>query len=192
MGLFIPVCTEKEFSYNSLPSAKSRIIFYLGVIMGMDIIDRKLLELLQVDATMPVAELAQRVNLSQTPCWKRLQRLKDAGVIRAQVALCDARKLGVGTTVFVAVRTNQHTEEWAATFTRAVRDIPEVVEVYRMSGETDYLLRVVVSDIDDYDRVYKLLIGAVPLYDVSSSFAMEQIKYSTALPVRPSAVTEGR
>ncbi|WP_115782596.1 Lrp/AsnC family transcriptional regulator [Paraburkholderia caffeinilytica] len=160
--------------------------------MGMDIIDRKLLELLQEDATMPIAELAQRVNLSQTPCWKRLQRLKETGVIRSQVALCDARKLGVGTTVFVAVRTNQHTEAWAQTFTRAVRDIPEVVEVYRMSGETDYLLRVVVSDIDDYDRVYKLLIAAVPLYDVSSSFAMEQIKYSTALPVRPSAVVEGR
>jgi Lrp/AsnC family transcriptional regulator len=152
--------------------------------MGMDIIDRKLLELLQEDATMPIAELAQRVNLSQTPCWKRLQRLKETGVIRAQVALCDARKLGVGTTVFVAVRTNQHTEEWARTFTLAVEAIPEVVEVYRMSGETDYLLRVVVSDIDDYDRVYKQLIAAVPLYDVSSSFAMEQIKYSTALPVR--------
>ncbi|MBW9106743.1 Lrp/AsnC family transcriptional regulator [bacterium M00.F.Ca.ET.228.01.1.1] len=152
--------------------------------MGMDIIDRKLLELLQEDATMPIAELAQRVNLSQTPCWKRLQRLKETGVIRAQVALCDARKLGVGTTVFVAVRTNQHTQEWAQTFTQAVQDIPEVVEVYRMSGETDYLLRVVVSDIDDYDRVYKQLIAAVPLYDVSSSFAMEQIKYSTALPVR--------
>lgn len=157
--------------------------------MGMDIIDRKLLELLQEDATMPIAELAQRVNLSQTPCWKRLQRLKETGVIRAQVALCDARKLGVGTTVFVAVRTNQHTEDWARTFTLAVQAIPEVVEVYRMSGETDYLLRVVVSDIDDYDRVYKQLIAAVPLYDVSSSFAMEQIKYSTALPVRPSAVT---
>jgi Lrp/AsnC family transcriptional regulator len=106
-------------------------------------------------------------------------------VIRAQVALCDPKKLGVGTTVFVAVRTNQHTQSWADEFTRAVRDIPEVVEVYRMSGETDYLLRVVVSDIDDYDRVYKQLIRAVPLYDVSSSFAMEQIKYSTALPVRP-------
>ena len=160
--------------------------------MGMDIIDRKLLELLQADATMPVAELAQRVNLSQTPCWKRVQRLKETGVIRAQVALCDPRKLGVGTTVFVAVRTNQHTEAWAATFTRAVQDIPEVVEVYRMSGETDYLLRVVVSDIDDYDRVYKQLIRAVPLYDVSSSFAMEQIKYSTALPVRAAVVAEGR
>ncbi|ALK29844.1 Lrp/AsnC family transcriptional regulator [Burkholderia plantarii] len=153
----------------------------------MDHIDRKLLELLQTDATLPISELAQKVNLSQTPCWKRIQRLKDTGAIRAQVALCDARKLGVGTTVFVAVRTNQHTEDWANTFTRAVREIPEVVEVYRMSGETDYLLRVVVADIADYDRVYKLLIRTVPLSDVSSSFAMEQIKYSTALPVRSEA-----
>ncbi|AJK45590.1 Lrp/AsnC family transcriptional regulator [Burkholderia plantarii] len=153
----------------------------------MDHIDRKLLELLQTDATLPISELAQKVNLSQTPCWKRIQRLKDTGAIRAQVALCDARKLGVGTTVFVAVRTNQHTEDWANTFTRAVREIPEVVEVYRMSGETDYLLRVVVADIADYDRVYKLLIRTVPLSDVSSSFAMEQIKYSTALPVRGEA-----
>ncbi|MEK6424117.1 MAG: Lrp/AsnC family transcriptional regulator [Burkholderia gladioli] len=150
----------------------------------MDHIDRKLLELLQADATLPIAELAQKVNLSQTPCWKRIQRLKDTGAIRAQVALCDARKLGVGTTVFVAVRTNQHTEEWARMFMQVVCDIPEVVEVYRMSGETDYLLRVVVADIADYDRVYKHLIRAVPLFDVSSSFAMEQIKYSTALPVR--------
>ncbi|WP_246797244.1 Lrp/AsnC family transcriptional regulator [Burkholderia perseverans] len=153
----------------------------------MDHIDRKLLELLQTDATLPISELAQKVNLSQTPCWKRIQRLKDTGAIRAQVALCDARKLGVGTTVFVAVRTNQHTAEWANTFTQAVREIPEVVEVYRMSGETDYLLRVVVADIADYDRVYKLLIRTVPLSDVSSSFAMEQIKYSTALPVRSEA-----
>lgn len=141
---------------------------------------------------MPVAELAQRVNLSQTPCWKRVQRLKETGVIRGQVALCDPKKLGVGTTVFVAVRTNEHTEAWAQQFTRAVQDIPEVVEVYRMSGETDYLLRVVVSDIEDYDRVYKQLIRAVPLFDVSSSFAMEQIKYSTALPVRPAALLDGR
>jgi Lrp/AsnC family transcriptional regulator len=151
----------------------------------MDLIDRKLLELLQRDATLPVAELAQQVNLSQTPCWKRVQRLKESGVIRSQVALCDARKLGVGTTVFVSIRTNQHSEAWARQFTETVTLIPEVVEVYRMSGETDYLLRVVVSDIDDYDRVYKQLIKGVPLHDVSSSFAMEQIKYSTALPVRP-------
>ncbi|RKP50270.1 Lrp/AsnC family transcriptional regulator [Pararobbsia silviterrae] len=150
----------------------------------MDQIDRKLLELLQRDATTPVAELAQQVNLSQTPCWKRVQRLKESGVIRSQVALCDARKLGVGTTVFVSIRTNQHNEAWARQFTDAVTAIPEVVEVYRMSGETDYLLRIVVADIDDYDRIYKRLIRDVSLHDVSSSFAMEQIKYSTALPVR--------
>jgi len=150
----------------------------------MDSIDRKLLALLQQDATLPVAELAQRVNLSQTPCWKRVQRLRESGVIRAQVALCDPKKLGVGTTVFVAIRTSEHTEAWAEQFTRAVRDLPEIVEAYRMSGETDYLLKVAVTDIDDYDRVYKQLIRAMPLSDVSSSFAMEQIKYSTALPVR--------
>ncbi|WP_426400535.1 Lrp/AsnC family transcriptional regulator [Ralstonia sp. R-29] len=150
----------------------------------MDAIDRELVRLLQADVTLPIAELAQRVNLSQTPCWKRVQRLKETGVIRAQVALCDARKLGVGTTVFVAVRTDQHTEKWAQRFTQVVRDIPEVVEVYRMSGDMDYLLRVAVSGIDDYDRVYRQLIRAVSLSDVSSSFVMEEIKYSTALPVR--------
>jgi Lrp/AsnC family transcriptional regulator len=154
----------------------------------MDSVDRRLLEMLQEDATVPVAELAERVNLSQTPCWKRIQRLKDSGVIRAQVALCDARKLGVGVTVFVAVRTSQHTAAWAQQFLAAVRDVPEIVEVYRMSGETDYLLRVVVSDIDDYDRVYQRLIRDVPLFDVSSSFAMEQIKFSTALPVRAAPI----
>jgi Lrp/AsnC family transcriptional regulator len=150
----------------------------------MDAIDQKLLEILQQDATVPVAELAQRVNLSQTPCWKRVQRLKESGMIRAQVALCDAAKLGVGTTVFVSVRTNQHNEAWARQFRQAVEGIPEVVEVYRMSGEIDYLLKVVVSDIGDYDRVYQRLIREVSLSDVSSGFAMEQLKYSTALPVR--------
>lgn len=150
----------------------------------MDAIDQKLLEILQADASVPIAELAQRVNLSQTPCWKRVQRLKESGVIRAQVALCDAAKLGVGTTVFVSIRTNQHNAAWAQQFLQAVQGIPEVVEAYRMSGEIDYLLRVVVSDISDYDRVYQQLIREVSLSDVSSSFAMEQLKYSTALPVR--------
>ena len=153
--------------------------------MALDPIDRKLLEILQEDATVPVAELAQRVHLSQTPCWKRLQRLKETGVIRAQVALCDPARLGVGTTVFVSVRTNQHSEAWDAQFADVVAGIPEIVEAYRMSGDMDYLLRVVVSGIDDYDRIYKTLIRSVALFDVSSSFAMEQLKYSTALPVRP-------
>jgi len=150
----------------------------------MDAIDQKLLEILQTDASVPIGELAQRVNLSQTPCWKRVQRLKESGVIRAQVALCDPTKLGVGTTVFVSVRTNHHNAAWAQQFLQAVQGIPEVVEAYRMSGEIDYLLRVVVSDISDYDRVYQQLIREVSLSDVSSSFAMEQLKYSTALPVR--------
>ncbi len=181
---FFAACVEKAFPYNFPVLTLNRINIYTRERAGMDVIDIKLIELLQQDATMPVAELAQRVNLSQTPCWKRVQRLKETGVIRAQVALCDPKKLGVGTTVFVTVRTNQHTEAWAQAFTRAVQDIPQIVEAYRMSGETDYLLRIVVADIDDYDRVYKQLIRAVPLSDVSSSFAMEMLKYSTALPVR--------
>jgi len=149
----------------------------------MDRTDRRLLALLQEDATLPVAELARRVQLSQTPCWKRLQKLKASGVIRKQVALCDPAKLGLGTTVFVAVRTSQHNDAWLRKFDAAVKTIPEIVEVYRMSGEVDYLLRVVTSDIAGYDAVYRRLIKAVELSDVSSSFAMETIKSTTALPL---------
>lgn len=149
----------------------------------MDRTDRRILALLQEDATLPVAELARRVQLSQTPCWKRLQKLKASGVIRRQVALCDPAKLGLGTTVFVAVRTSQHNDAWLRKFDAAVKTIPEIVEVYRMSGEVDYLLRVVTSDIAGYDAVYRRLIKAVELSDVSSSFAMETIKSTTALPL---------
>ena len=149
----------------------------------MDAIDKRILQLLQEDASLPLEQLAKRVNLSPTPCWRRVQKLKEAGVVRKQVALLDAGKLNVGVTVFVAVRTNQHTAGWLEKFARSVRDIPEVVEFYRMSGEMDYLLRVVVPDISGYDAVYKRLIRAVELYDVTSSFAMEEIKYTTALPL---------
>ena len=149
----------------------------------MDRTDRRILALLQEDATLPVAELARRVQLSQTPCWKRLQKLKASGVIRKQVTLCDPGKLGLGTTVFVAVRTSQHNDAWLRKFDAAVKTIPEIVEVYRMSGEVDYLLRVVTSDIAGYDAVYRRLIKAVELSDVSSSFAMETIKSTTALPL---------
>jgi len=149
----------------------------------MDAIDRRILQLLQEDASLALEELARRVNLSSTPCWRRVQKLKETGVIRKEVALLDAGKLNVGVTVFVAVRTNQHTAGWLEKFARSVRDIPEVVEFYRMSGEMDYLLRVVVPDISGYDAVYKKLIRAVELYDVTSSFAMEEIKYTTALPL---------
>ncbi len=149
----------------------------------MDRIDRKILAALQEDAGRPVADIAAAVGLSQSPCWRRIQKLEADGVIQRRVALLDPAKLNVGVTVFVAVRTSRHDLDWIETFARAVTDIPEVVEFYRMSGEVDYLLRVVVPDIAAFDAVYKRLIARVPLSDVTSSFAMEQIKYTTALPL---------
>jgi Lrp/AsnC family transcriptional regulator len=149
----------------------------------VDSTDRAILACLQEDATMPVAEIARRVGLSSTPCWRRIQKLEEAKVIRARVALLDRQQLNVGVTVFVSVRTNQHSVAWLEKFAAAVADLPEVVEFYRMSGEIDYLLRVVVPDIAAYDRLYKKLIAKIELSDVSSSFAMEQIKSTTALPL---------
>lgn len=151
--------------------------------MKLDAIDCRLLELLQADADLPIAELAVKVGLSQTPCWRRVQRLREAGVITRNVALVDARKINLGVTVFVSVRTATHSQAWLDKFKAAVQAIPEVVEFYRMSGDVDYLLRVVVPDIAGYDRVYKRLIADTQLFDVSSSFAMEEIKFTTALPL---------
>ena len=151
--------------------------------MQIDDIDRKILAILQADATVPVAGIAERVGLSATPCWRRIQKLEEAGVIQARVAVLDPEKLRVGVTVFVSVKTNQHDLGWLEKFASAVRDFPEVVEFYRMSGDVDYLLRIVVPDIAAYDAVYKRLIARIALADVSSAFAMEQIKYTTALPL---------
>lgn len=149
----------------------------------IDSIDRKILALLQANAEQQIAELATQVGLSQTPCWRRIQRLKEAGVITKSVTLVDPQKVNVGVTVFVSVRTSTHTQAWFDRFKAAVDVIPEVVEFYRMSGEIDYLLRVVVPDIAAYDKVYKRLIADTDLFDVSSSFAMEEIKFTTALPL---------
>lgn len=149
----------------------------------MDAIDRKIISLLQENAETPISAIADAVNLSVTPCWRRIQKLKETGVIRKQVALCDAAKLNVGVTVFISIRTSQHSQAWLDQFAQHVIDIPEAVEFYRMSGDVDYLIRAVVPDIAAYDRVYKKLIKIADIYDVSSSFAMEQLKYSTALPV---------
>lgn len=151
--------------------------------LKLDRIDRELLTLLQEDASLSITELATRVHLSPTPCWRRIQRLRDAGVIRKQVMLLDPAKLNVGVTVFVSIKTSQHSPEWMERFLRGVAGIPEVLEFYRMSGDVDYLLRVVVADIAGYDAVYKELIQVADLSDVSSSFAMEQLKYTTALPI---------
>lgn len=149
----------------------------------MDRIDKKILDCLQNDATIPVGDVAARVGLSTTPCWRRIRNLEKAGVIQRRVALLDPEKLNLGITVFVSLKTGQHNYEWLENFAKAVSGIDEVVEFYRMSGDTDYLLRIVVPDIAGYDAVYKRLIQAADLTDVSSSFAMERIKYTTALPL---------
>ncbi|WP_343228405.1 Lrp/AsnC family transcriptional regulator [Sphingomonas yunnanensis] len=149
----------------------------------LDAIDRRLLALLQEDAALSVADLATRIGLSPTPCWKRVKRLERTGLIRGRVALLDRAALGLDVTVFVAVRTTQHSDEWLQTFAEGVARIPEVVEFYRMSGEVDYLLKVVARDIADYDRIYRKLIKVASLHDVSSSFAMQEIKSTTALPL---------
>lgn len=149
----------------------------------LDPIDRRILRELQRDATVAISDLALRVGLSQTPCWKRIRRMTDAGVITRRVALLDREKLDLGLVVFVSIRTSRHDQEWLDAFAKAASAMPEVVEFYRLSGDTDYLLKVLVKDISAYDAFYKRLIAAVPLSDVSSAFAMEQIKYTTAMPV---------
>lgn len=149
----------------------------------MDAIDKKILDILQADTTLAVAEIAQKVGLSTTPCWRRIQKLEAAGVIRSRVALLDAEKLNAGVTVFVSIKTDKHDAAWYQAFSATVNAFTEVVEFYRMSGDIDYLLRVVVPDIGAYDRFYQRLIEKIELYDVSSSFSMEQIKYTTALPL---------
>jgi len=149
----------------------------------VDRIDRAILAILQDDASIPVADIAESVGLSATPCWRRIQRLEADGYIVKRVALLSADKLNVGVTVFVSMKTSQHNREWFERFKAVVLNIPEVVEFYRLSGQTDYLLRVVVSDIAGYDAVYQELIRNTQLFDVSSSFAMETIKLTTALPL---------
>ena len=150
---------------------------------AMDAIDTNILAQLQENAAQPVAEIARKVGLSVTPCWRRIQRLEETGVIRKRVALLDGKKVGVPMSVFVALRTNQHNAEWLAEFAHSISAMPEVVEFYRMSGEVDYMLRVVVANMNAYDAFYRRLISEVQLTDVSSSFAMEEIKFTTALPM---------
>jgi Lrp/AsnC family transcriptional regulator len=149
----------------------------------MDAIDRKILAVVQEDASLSVAEIGQRVGLSSTPCWKRLQRLEADGVIMRRVALIDPEKIGLGITVFVSIETGDHSQDWLKRFAETVGGMPEVMEFYRMAGDVDYMLRVVVADMQSYDVFYKKLIGAVPLKNVTSRFAMEKIKSVTALPV---------
>ena len=149
----------------------------------MDRLDKKILRLLQEDATLAVADIAKRVGLSTTPCWRRIQKLEEEGVIKRRVAVLDPQKVNTRVTVFVSIRTNSPSTEWLRRFSEVVGTFPEVVEFYRMSGDVDYLLRVVVPDIAAYDAFYKRLIEKIEIRDVSSAFAMEQIKSTTELPL---------
>jgi Lrp/AsnC family transcriptional regulator len=151
----------------------------------MDAIDRKILTVLQEDASLSVAEIGNRVGLSSTPCWKRIQRLESEGVIQRRVALVDQDKVGIGVTVFVSIETGDHSQAWLSNFAQVVGAMPEVMEFYRMAGDVDYMLRVVVPDIAGYDAFYKRLIAEIPLKNVTSRFAMEKIKSTTALPIPP-------
>ena len=149
----------------------------------LDRLDLRILDCLQNDASLSTAEIADRVGLSTTPCWRRIQNLEKAGVLKGRVALLDREQLDLGVDVFVSLRISRHSEKWLTEFTRAIDGFPEVVEFYRMSGDVDYLMRVVVADIKAYDAFYKRLIRHADIADVSSSFAMERIKYTTALPL---------
>ena len=149
----------------------------------LDAFDLRILALLQEDASKPLAEIADAVGLSPTPCWRRIQKLEAEGHIRRRVALLDRDKLRAGVTVFIAVKTARHSMEWLERFHAAVHDLPEIVDFYRMSGDIDYLLKAYVCDIAAYDALYKKLISRIELSDVTSMFAMEELKSTTAIPL---------
>jgi len=149
----------------------------------LDATDRKILAILQDDASLSVADVAARVNLSQTPCWRRIQKLTDSGVITKRVALVDPDALGLGLTVFVEIETGDHSKEWLGKFAEAIKEMPEVMEIYRMAGDVDYMLRITVPSMAAVDTFYQRLISLVPLKNVTSRFAMERVKYTTAYPV---------
>ena len=150
----------------------------------LDIRDNRILEALQEDATLPVAELADRVGLSTSACWRRIKALEEDGLIARRVALIDRRKTNVAMTVFVGVRTSRHSMAWLDAFRKVIQDIPEIVEAYRLTGDMDYLLRLVVPSVEVYDAVYKKMISQIDFTDVTSFISMEELKYTTAIPLR--------
>ncbi len=149
----------------------------------MDRTDYRILAILQEDASLPVAEVASRVNLSQTPCWRRIQKLEAQGVIQRRVAIVDPIAVGLGISVFVEIEAADHSPDWLDGFAQTVAAMPEVMDVYRMAGDVDYLLRVVVGSMAEFDEFYRRLIAEVPLKNVTSRFAMERVKSNTAYPL---------
>ena len=163
-------------------------IFHSDGDTRMDTTDARILAILQADASLPVVEVARRVGLSQTPCWRRIQRLEAAGVIQRRVALVDPHALGLGLTVFVEVETGDHSHDWLERFADRVAAMAEVMEVHRMAGDVDYLLRIAIPDMAAYDAFYRRLVASTPLKNVTSRFAMERVKFTTAYPI-PASVT---
>ena len=157
----------------------------------MDTTDRKLLDILQQDAALSLDDLSERVGLSRNACWRRIKRLEDEGTIKARVTLLNADSINVGLTAFISLRTTEHSAKWLDQFAKAVRGIPEIIGVYRMTGDIDYLLQVVIPDVAAYDRLYKRLISKITLADVSSSFVMEEIKSTTVLPLDYASAKQG-
>lgn len=148
----------------------------------VDATDRKILDILQADATVPIAAIAEAIGMSTAPCWRRIRRLEDDGVITRRVALLSRRKVNVPMTVFVSVKAPRHAVEWLQAFRRLIADVPEIVEAWRLTGEADYQLRIVVPDIETYDLVYQRMISRLEFSDISSAIAMEEMKYTTAVP----------
>ena len=149
----------------------------------MDSTDLRILAILQEDASLSVADVGKRVNLSQTPCWRRIQKLIDSGVITKRVALVDPDAVGLGLTLFVEIESGDHSKQWLDRFAAAVTEMPEIMEIYRMAGDVDYLLRITVPNMAAVDAFYQRLISKVPLKNVTSRFAMERVKYTTAYPL---------
>ncbi len=149
----------------------------------MDEMDRRILRILQEDCSLPVSDVARQVGLSNSPCWKRINRMQNDGIITRQTAVLDAGRLGFGLTVFVSIKTGEHSSDWLEAFSNDITAMPEVMEIHRMAGEVDYMLKVVVRDMESFDEFYKRLIGITALSDVTSRFSMEKIKDTTALPI---------
>lgn len=151
--------------------------------LRLDRIDRRILAKLQRDATQPVAELAEQVGLSMTPCWRRIQRLEQHGFIKKRIAVLDRTRLNAKVTVFIMIKTREHSIEWIERFHQATRDMSEIVDIYRMSGEVDYLIRAFLPDIEAYDALYKKIIAQLPISNITSMFAMEEIKSTSEVPL---------
>ena len=149
----------------------------------MDEIDVKILKLLQRDSSLPASEIAAKVGLSTSPCWKRIAKLRETGIIKQQLSILDATKLGFGLTAYVSIKTGEHSGAWLNEFSKTVTDMPEVMEFHRMAGDVDYMLKVIVADIDSFDKFYKRLIGSSAINEVTSRFSMEKIKETTELPL---------